>query len=833
MTAQSTARFSLARLVYPLLSWMLRAVVREQVLPADPKMPDGPVCYVLESNALSNVLILQQACMARGFPPPLAPLSAAGLSQSRSLLALANLKGVFARRGDMRDHLHYLTQMAQAVDKSEQDDIQFVPVSIFLGRAPDKQSGLFGIMFSENWTIAGRFRRLIALIIHGHGTLVQFSKPISVRQVLDEELGQARTVRKISRVLRVHFRLARTAAVGPDLSHRRTLINEVLRTPLVRDAIKTRARKRKLSVAKVRRQARKYALEIAADSSYPVIRVAARSLSWFWNRIYNGVHVNHLDQFLEVTKGNELIYVPCHRSHIDYLLVSHLVFQNGLAVPHIAAGVNLNVPIVGPILRRAGAFYLRRSFRANPLYSAVFNEYLDTIFASGVSMEYFIEGGRSRTGRLLQPKTGMLMMTVRSYLRHRDRPVMFVPIYVGYERLVEGTAYLNELSGGRKKTESLGGIMRSFRVLRENFGQVHVSFGKPVKLSEFLDLAQPDWREQDPESDLRPPWLATTVEALAKEIQVRVNQTADINPINLLALVLLSTPKNALSESDLIEQIDLLRGLIRALPYDQDLTITDMPADQIVVYGESLDFVNRQPHALGDIIRCDETSALLLSYQRNNVLHVVAVYSWVACVFLNNVHFSRKDLLRVGKIIYPFLKSELFLHFEQRAFADECEKCIKLLGDCGLLVKSDRRGMLQRAPGGTAQSLQLKMLAEPIFSSLERYYITVALLVKNGSGTLSAGELETLCHQSAQRMSLIYTFDSPEFFDRSLFKHFIRLLRNAGIVNTSEDGKLTFDRALENVIQDAKVILSKEVRHTIWQISAKQEPKAESEQAAA
>ena len=138
------------------------------------------------------------------------------------------------------------------------------------------------------------------------------------------------------------------------------------------------------------------------------------------------------------------------------------MYQHGLQVPHIAAGINLNMPLVGTFLRRCGAFYIRRSFRSNALYGAVFREYLDNIFRSGVSMEYFIEGGRSRTGRVLQPRTGMLAMTVRSYLQSRQRPVVFVPIYVGYERLVEGGSYLGELSGGRKKEETLGGLMRSF-----------------------------------------------------------------------------------------------------------------------------------------------------------------------------------------------------------------------------------------------------------------------------------------------------------------------------------------------------------------------------------
>ena len=123
---------------------------------------------------------------------------------------------------------------------------------------------------------------------------------------------------------------------------------------------------------------------------------------------------------------------------MDYLLLSYAIYQRGYAIPHIAAGVNLNLPIVGRLLRKGGAFFIRRSLRGSALYTIVFMKYLAAMMARGHSIEYFIEGGRSRTGRLLPPMTGMLSMTVRSYLREPRRPVVFVPVYFGYERIWKG-----------------------------------------------------------------------------------------------------------------------------------------------------------------------------------------------------------------------------------------------------------------------------------------------------------------------------------------------------------------------------------------------------------
>ena len=215
--------------------------------------------------------------------------------------------------------------------------------------------------------------------------------------------------------------------------------------------------------------------------------------------------VLHHEQVLhQVAAGNEIVYVPCHRSHMDYLLLSYIIYTKGFAIPHIAAGVNLNMPVIGRFLRKGGAFFLRRSFRGDSLYPVVFMKYLGLMMARGHSLEYFIEGGRSRTGRLLPPKTGMLSMTVRSFLRDPARPVVFIPVYFGYERLVEGETYIGELSGQPKKKESVWSLLRSLPSLRRKFGKVHVSLGEPIDLGELIRKHHPSWNGAAFADDSRP-----------------------------------------------------------------------------------------------------------------------------------------------------------------------------------------------------------------------------------------------------------------------------------------------------------------------------------------
>src|SRR5690606_4440848 len=205
---------------------------------------------------------------------------------------------------------------------------------------------------------------------------------------------------------------------------------------------------------------------------------------------------------------------------------SYVLFVNGLVPPHIAAGVNLNMPVVGPILRRGGAFFMRRSFKGNRLYSAVFNEYLNMVFDRGFSVEYFIEGGRSRTGRLLEPRPGMLNMTVRSFLRTRRRSFVFVPVHFSYEKVLEGGTYLGELHGKTKKKESVLDIFRTLRKIKGTFGRVHVNMGEPIHLNNLLGNTAPGWRDEAYDDNNPPPWLVESVSDLGNRIVTHINNAA-------------------------------------------------------------------------------------------------------------------------------------------------------------------------------------------------------------------------------------------------------------------------------------------------------------------
>ncbi|MGH8153833.1 MAG: glycerol-3-phosphate 1-O-acyltransferase PlsB [Rhodanobacteraceae bacterium] len=796
-------------------------IKRDPAEPVTLLVPDTSVVYVIERNGFSDSLILERACREAGMPSPLALVPGLG-RRRRAMFALRSTGGWFQRSGRSRAALGTIRQLLRMLEAAPDRNVQLMPVAIYVGRAPNRQSGWFSVLFSENWAVVGHFRRLLALLLNGRDTIVRFSPPISLNDLRVESADERieRLQRKLARVLRVHFRRVRTAVIGPDLSHRRTVVDSVLNAEAVRAQIAATAARANVPYAKAWQQARKLMNEIAADYSPPFVRSASFMLANFWNKLYDGIAMHHFDTLRAIAPGHEVIYVPCHRSHADYVLLSFQLHQSGVVVPHIAAGVNLNLPVLGTFLRKGGAFFLRRSFKGNVLYSVIFKEYMAQLLDRGVPIEYFIEGSRSRTGRLMAPRFGLLSMTVRAYLRAPRRPVLFQPVYIGYEKLMEGRAYIGELSGQKKEKESWLGLLRGGRrALRQRYGRVTLNFGEPIELNGLLDAANPDWRTIGDNQDSKPEWLNRVLDDLGEKIQVNTNRAADVNPINLIALALLASPRHALAEADLVAQLELMKAILTELPYSGRTTVTPMAPVDIIAYAEQMGWIHRIAHPMGDVLAVDGEKAVLLSYFRNNVVHLFAAGAWVACCFINNRRIARETIMRLGRAVYPFIQLELFLPWDADGFGARIDAVIGLLIARGLLATGGDGRLLHQAAGHEDEAYQLRLLAQCLMQAFERYYIAVAALAKNGPHTVTAGQLENLCQLAAQRLSLLYQQSAPEFFDKSLFRGFIQKLRERRIIWTDDAGKLDFDVVLEDVARDARLILAREVRQSIMKIT--------------
>jgi glycerol-3-phosphate O-acyltransferase len=298
-----------------------------------------------------------------------------------------------------------------------------------------------------------------------------------------------------------------------------------------------------------------------------------------------------------------------------------------------------------------------------------------------------------------------------------------------------------------------------------------------------------------------------------------INSAAAVTPINLLATALLASPRGALPESALLRQLDLYLRLLRAFPYGPRVTISDASPSEIVSYGEALKIISRSTHKLGDIVKMSDQSAQLIAYYRNNVLHLFALPSLVACAFIGNSMLRTEDIQRLAWRVYPYVASELFLRWREDELSAVIDGILAALAEQGVLQANEGRTAWLRPPPDSPAAMQLSLLAQATIQTIERYYLAISLLMKAGSGQITQKTLEQQCQLAAQRMNMLYGFNSPEFFDRTLFENFIDLLRERAVLRTGEGGKLEYDEVLARVAADAQLVLSEQIRHSILQVT--------------
>jgi len=341
---------------------------------------------------------------------------------------------------------------------------------------------------------------------------------------------------------------------------------------------------------------------------------------------------------------------------------------------------------------------------------------------------------------------------------------------------------------------------------------VHVNIGDPIPLTPLLDRVDSGWRSRVGQGG-KFPGVATAVDALSQSIMRGINSAAAMTPVNLLALALLSTPRHVMLETDLIRQIELYRRLLRLQPYAARVTITELDGQGIIATGEKLGMIQR---GAGATVQFTARHAASMPYYRNNVLHLLAMPSLLACCFLANARVPAADLQRLAWRIYPYIASELFLRWEEDEVAGVIDAQLAALEQAGLLR---RDGDTWLAPAAAApEAMQLSLLAQSTLQTIERYYLAIALLRRAGSGVLTQAELEKQCQQMAARMLTLYGFDSPEFHDRALFEGFIGLLRRRGVLKADGEGRLLFDEVIDRIADDSQLVLSDQLRHSILQV---------------
>ena len=798
---------------------MLRWIVRPRIAGAIPQSLPPATVYVLPRRSVSDLIILDMVCAAHGYPDPLSAIDIGETQEKRRFAFLTRPAG-WLRRNTMHRYSARLMRLT-AAPEAVVANVELLPVQVFWGHTTGRENSLVAQLFSENWAATTRLRRLINLVIARRRIVVHLGTPLPLADAGGDDAN--RRFRRCARLLRVRLHGLKLATLGPDFSHRRTLVDQVVNSHPVQAAIEQAlavqaaaapsdqgARWRRLRQAlrrpegdadkrakRLHHRARKAALGIASDMSYPTILALAILVRAFFRRLYEDVALNGLERLTELAQTHTLVYVPSHRSHMDYLLLSLLLFDRGLMLPHIASGDNLNLPVVGGLLRRSGAFFMRRSFQGDPIYAAVFSEYLHQVYRQGHCVEFFPEGGRSRTGRLLPARTGLLRMTLEHAERDLPRPIAFVPVYLGYERLVEGRTYVDELRGLAKRRESFGDIVRGLRFVRQRYGRVEVNIGEPLRLDE--------WGASPTAND--------APAALGRELLTRINRSASVNPVNLAALTLLCTPHLAMPAGELAAQIDCCLALLRRDAAQQDYRITPLNGAQVVDRLARFRLLSKDAEPFGEVVAIEPAAAVLMTWYRNNTAHVLALPSLIAFLMENRRTPLRTERLeRMVATIFPYPAWELHIRFAP----GDTLRWIDHLAACGLILDSPTG--LRPPPADSPESRRLHLLAGIIRQTMERQYIVLSLLTRTDAKAPTRQELKAQSQRIAHKAARLCGINAPEFFDQRLFDGFIDKLIDDGLVveaSAGENRPLSYSPVLDQVMRASVRVIDDDFRHAV------------------
>lgn len=761
--------------------WLQKPVVNSRLVPADPIGEldidlERPVVYVLNHESHSDLLALHEACLNAGLPSPLEPLQVEGETVSRVVF----LNGATPLIGKRKktDFLQRFEQLLSLHQRHTELDIQVVPVALMWGRDPGKDESVSATLLNKDYPTW--LRKFFIMMMLGRDSFVRFSRPVSLRYMADRHGTDDSIAHKLARVARVHFGRQHTVATGPKLPDRQALFHSLLASDAIKKAIAEEAKSKEISEEKAREKATEYLDEIAAAYSSNLIRIGERILAWLWNKIYKGINVRGAEEVRRLSQdGHEIVFVPCHRSHMDYLLLSYIIYQQGMVPPHIAAGVNLNFWPAGPIFRKGGAFFIRRSFKGNKLYAEVFREYLHQLFARGYSIEYFCEGGRSRTGRLLPPKTGMIAMTLQTVMRGIERPVTLVPIYLGYDHVMEVSTYHKELKGKKKEKEGVFQVFSAIKKLR-NYGQGYVNFGAPITVHQFLNDKVPQWREDTAENgDQKQPWLTPVVNDIAHELMCNINDAAAVSAVTLTATTLLATQHHAMSRHALENQLDLYLKLLQSVPYTTYTTLTEGDGKSVLQDALDLEKFQLTDDDLGQIVSIFNNQAVTMTYYRNNILHLMILPSLLASLALTNKRNQREQLIEQAKTLYPLVQAELFMGLGEQ-LEEYLHAQLNEFINHGLLTESD--GELKVNDAKRDMLMQLGAISQ---ETLQRYAILLSRL--QAEPTIERGSLEKESTKLAERLCKLHGTNAPEFFDKKVFNTLTLRLKEMGCIGDEPD----------------------------------------------
>ncbi|MEO0592073.1 MAG: 1-acyl-sn-glycerol-3-phosphate acyltransferase [Myxococcota bacterium] len=639
----------------------------------------------------------------------------------------------------------------------------------------------------------GRFRQLAMLISPTRRASVRVADAIDLKAYLEEsgDLDDESVSRRLRHELHRRISDEERVIAGPELPPPETLTRHVLRAPQLRKAIEAAKADGKGSDAQLERKAASDLNHIAARYNVTLVRILDRLLHWVFNRIYDGIVVDEsgLSRTIELSRRAPIVLCPSHRSHVDYLVMSYVLFRHGITPPHIAAGANLAFFPLGYLFRRAGAFFLRRTFGEDRLYASVFRGYVGELLRHGTSIEFFPEGTRSRTGKTLLPRFGMFSMIVGAWREDAQNDIQFIPVSIDYDRIIEAGAYQKELKGAEKKSEDVRGLLKTTKVLRSRYGRVHLQFGQPValkSLAEEFSLPQTDAPEHD-----------DTARALVGRLGYRINhdiaRLCTVTPTAVVATALLSHRGRGLAQRRLLR---LAQGIIEFLDdnaarLSESLLNRDQREAPLL---EAIEGLVREGTIVAEhageedaeaIYRVPEERRVILDYHKNALMNHFAPVAMVA-VSMRRHGFKDVEQSAISedvKFLSRLFKRE-FLFRADSGFDVHLEDSVASLVLLGLVDFNEEDTTVS-----VRDHESMEILSGLIDTFLEAYWVSTLAAESLAETALLEKELRDRALQRLRRMFLEGAVSRPEAANQTVVAGAMSWLRAESYLEAMPEGR--------------------------------------------
>ncbi|MBW1829559.1 MAG: 1-acyl-sn-glycerol-3-phosphate acyltransferase, partial [Deltaproteobacteria bacterium] len=695
-----------------------------------------------------------------------------------------------------KDYIHFLLETQKGMERP----IFIVPQLILYKMTPEKDHPNFRDIFFGFKDNPGTIRKIVLFFRYNRKAFIDFGKPLNLKEYLENQPPERPLegiAAEIKQMLIESIDLQKRVILGPVMKTRQQLKEKVLKDPQVIQAIEKTAVRNNRPLKDIRKLADRDFDEIAADYNSTYVQFFQRALSWLWKQIYEGIDVDMegLSVVRECARTGSLIYVPSHKSHIDYLVLNYILLEHHMHIPRVAAGQNLTFWPMGHIFRKSGAFFIRRSFKGAGLYSKIFSRYIKQLLEEGHPLEFFIEGGRSRSGKLILPKTGFLSILLQAYEEGYSNDLLFVPASISYDRILEEKSYLKELGGEKKESESFKQVLTARHFLKRKHGKIYINFGQPISLKEYLAQKTVD--------------VNKAPQLLALDLTKSINKITLVTPLSLVASAILNKHRRSFQTHELTATVNILLKFLNQnkIPTATTLNNFEETVDETISILLSRKILNSLEEAEdGEIFYyVNEEKRKALEYYKNSIIHFFVSHSFVAVSLLSGTEdkMTDQDILLNYGFLKNLFKNE-FIYDEETDFYNEIERVIRDFLNAGYIVKRN---------GETAYGLTRMGYEElPVWAAfsktfIESYWVAVRSYIQMGKDIPKRNDLLKNMSQLGLRYYKIGFIDHVEGVSQINFENALRTIREeisnlkASDVDDSkvQEGLIEFAQKLHNL----------------------------------